>query len=213
MGVSPFVATVLLAALLAAPQVFAADTQPAMGKLLIADRDLRDPNFVETVVLLVHYNETGTVGLVINRPTDIRPAEALPSVEGLDHYEGKIYAGGPVAFHNILVLVRAVETPDDARTVFGDVHISGARTLLDEAARSSSGTSNLRLYAGHAGWAPGQLEQEIARGSWHLMQAREDLVFTEQPGEIWQKLLPPEPPILAYRAGADSLAGTLAVGR
>lgn len=162
---------------------------PAAGKLLVASRELQGPTFAETVVLLVHYDDDGAVGLIVNRPMSITPAIALPRLPMLADYRGPLYLGGPVDRRRILALQRSKQPRDTAAMVFGDVYVRP----LDEAllAEPLGDSSRLRLYVGYAGWGPGQLDEELARGSWHVASASEELVFSDAPDTVWRRLLPP----------------------
>ena len=168
--------------------------EPAAGKLLVASRDLEDPNFSRTVVLITSFDEDGAVGLVINRPAAILPEQVLPEVPGLENYSGPLFLGGPVEVHNVLFLLRASDAPEPARRVFGDVYLSGSRNLLRSLTRVPVDAFRLRIFAGYAGWGPGQLEHEIHRGGWHVIPATEDIVFSDDPESVWEQVLPlPEP--------------------
>ena len=185
-------------AAIAAPLPANAEIAPASGRMLIASRDLTDPNFSQTVILLVEHGEDGSTGVVINRPTRISPHEALPQIENLDQYDGHIFFGGPVEISSLVLLFRADETPPGATRVLDDIHVSSDATILQELTEKGLGDSDLRLYAGYAGWHAGQLDTEISRGGWHVLPGKADLVFDQQPGGIWKKLLPPPEPILAH---------------
>ncbi len=158
------------------------------GKLLVATEVVQGRAFAETVILLLKYDATGAVGLVVNRPTEALPAQALPELAGLDRYEGTLYWGGPVELFTLRALLHSDAPPDSAVPIFDRVHLA----LLDEnLLDGASSNSNLRFFVGYAGWAPGQLEQELAFGSWHIVAATEALVFADDPGGIWRRLLPP----------------------
>ncbi len=158
------------------------------GKLLVATEVVRGRAFAESVILLLNYDETGAVGLVVNRPTEALPAQALPELAGLDRYEGTLYWGGPVELFTLRALLYSDAPPDNAVPIFDRVHLA----LLDEnLLDGASSNANLRFFVGYAGWAPGQLEQELAFGSWHIVAATEALVFADDPGGIWRRLLPP----------------------
>ncbi len=159
------------------------------GKFLVASRQLKDPNFTETVVLLVEYDRSGAMGLVVNRPTEIRLSTVLPDMEGLQDMPDTVYVGGPVAKHQMLLLIRSSSQPDDARRVFDDIYLSSSRALLRKIVDDKDPGQTFRLYAGHAGWAPGQLDQELARGGWHVLQADGATVFEKAPSEIWPELI------------------------
>ena len=179
------------------PSLLFAGVEPTAGKLLIADRSLGDPNFSETVVLLMQYNQKGAMGIIINRASDISPSNLLPDMQELRSYKGKLYLGGPVAAYGLMVLIRAWDTPKGAENIFGDVHISGDSDLLRTLSKDGAGEAQMRVYAGYAGWSAGQLDNEIERGDWHLISATEDLVFSAEPNQIWQQLVPSGEAIIA----------------
>lgn len=191
------VATALLCltSLTAFYQLAQADPAPAKGVFLVASEDLMDPNFYRTVILLISYGrEDGAMGLVINRPTAILPRRILPDVEGLSRYNGPIYFGGPVMLDHIVFLWRNGVGDAEGELIFGGVRLSDSRELLDAVAEESTDPSTLRIYAGYAGWAPGQLEFELIHGGWRVASASEAMVFADEPGGIWDRLRPmPEP--------------------
>lgn len=159
------------------------------GKFLVASRQLKDPNFTETVVLLVEYDRFGAMGLVINRPTEMRLSTVLPDMEGLQGMADTVYVGGPVAKNQMLLLIRSGSQPDDARRIVDDIYLSSSRALLRKLIDDKDPGQTFRLYAGHAGWAPGQLDQEVARGGWHVLEADGTTVFEKAPSEIWPELI------------------------
>ena len=162
---------------------------PAKGRLLVASRNLLDPNFAETVVLLLAHEAGGTMGVVINRPTDVRLASALPKIDELRGRTDRVYLGGPVSGTMLLILVRAARRPRSSELIFGDVYASGRLSALREALGKPGSTNRLRAYAGHAGWGAGQLKREIARGDWYVATADAQMVFESKPSEIWPTLI------------------------
>ncbi len=161
--------------------------RPAKGVFLVASRTLLDPNFYRSVVLLTAYGSKGAMGLVVNHPTQIKLSEVFPEVESLRRSSEVIYRGGPVASHRVLILFRSPSLPPSAAWIFDDVYMSANQALLDKLIQE--GKRLFRLYAGHAGWAPGQLEMEIARGGWYVLPADAALVFSEAPSKTWQRLM------------------------
>jgi putative transcriptional regulator len=156
---------------------------------LVASRQLKDPNFLKTVVLLLEYSRSGAMGLVINRPTEVKLSNVLPKMEGLQDLADTLYVGGPVAKKQMLLLVRSGSKPNDSRRVFDDIYVSSSRALLQKMINDGDQGKAFRLYAGHAGWAPGQLDREVKRGGWHVLQADVATVFEKVPSEIWPELI------------------------
>ena len=163
------------------------ETKPARGRLLVASRDLLDPNFARSVVLLVECNDTGAMGVVVNRPTSRSLKDLGPEVK--TKRTDTIYLGGPVLLTSLLVLMQAKEVPRDAMRIFADVHVLTSRKAVDGALTTKLPPRRLRFYAGHAGWGPGQLDAELQRGGWHVMTASPDVVFGDAPDELWERLV------------------------
>jgi putative transcriptional regulator len=188
----------------------AAAEAPAAGRLLVATEQLSAPEFAQSVVLLLHYDSDGALGIVINRPTWVAPATAFPDDLGyMSDYKGHLYLGGPLARSHLLVLVRAPETPPTAgRRIVDDVYISTDPAYLRKAVGSDPDEKNLRLYAGHAAWQPGQLEQEIALGNWKVLPASADLVFSAKPLKLWQQVLSTEPQLIVQNSSTGHATGS-----
>lgn len=162
---------------------------PAKGQLLVASRQLADPNFAESVVLLTAYDDQHALGVVINRPSRVPLAAALPQVEALRHRADRLHVGGPVGRDRMLVLIRSAAPPAAAQPVFDDVYVSGNIDTLRAALGRRGRAERVRAFAGYAGWAPGQLDAEIARGDWYVTPADAAMVFDTAPLEIWPTLI------------------------
>lgn len=161
----------------------------ARGVLLIAQESMVDPNFSNTVLLITEYEESGTVGLVLNRPLENPAVEILPQLQelGLDSYN--LYLGGPVRLNSLRLLVQTEAGLDDyyhvVDNIFQITDLRGVQNLL----KQEQGQFRIRLYAGYAGWFPGQLERELLRGGWHLYRSDTSLVFTDDPASLWERLI------------------------
>jgi len=159
------------------------------GVLLIAGPDLSDPNFSHTVVLVLQHGDNGTLGVVLNRVTTLVPAKVFPELtSGIGSYTGTLFRGGPVGPTRLVFLVRGlaaatVQGPEIVEKVF----LSGDAESLGELTRLATGADELRLYAGHAEWAAGQLEAEMQNGDWHIVAATAELVFAD-PRKLWDQL-------------------------
>lgn len=164
------------------------DQMPAKGKFLVATRRIKDMRFFETVILLTQYNKKGTVGLIINRPTKVSAYSLIPDVEGLKHKDLSIYYGGPVAMEQMWLLIQSGRQPEESLRVLGNVYVSTSITVLAHMLDGTYKGAAFRVYAGYAGWSPGQLERELSRGDWHLVEADAETVFDEAPRDIWPRL-------------------------
>jgi putative transcriptional regulator len=155
------------------------------GHLLVAGPGLVDPNFRRTVVLVGEHGEEGAMGLVLNRPTPATVHEAVPPLAELVDPEELVWAGGPVQPQAIVVLGEFDEPERAATLVIGSVGF-----LPAEVEPETIGTlSRTRVFAGYAGWGPGQLENELAEESWIVEPAVPDDVFCDAPGELWSIVL------------------------
>lgn len=156
------------------------------GRFLVAGQHLRDPNFAQTVVLLLDYGERGARGVIINRRTDVKLATVFPRITGLRQRPDTVYLGGPVGRNQLLVLLRSDKPRAAAEHVVDDVYVSTNRRVLVDALNRAAA---VHVYAGYAGWAPGQLDREVARGDWHVLPADVERVFSEAPGAVWRELI------------------------
>lgn len=171
------------------PGRFRSETGLGKGKFLVASRHLRDPNFLEAVILLIKYDRTGAMGFVINRPTKVRLSMMLPEIEGLQQRTDTVYIGGPVARNQMLLLIRSGSQPKGSHRVFEDIYVSSSRTVLQRMIDNADAGERFRVYAGYAGWVPGQLDQEVSKGSWHVLQADAETIFDKAPSKIWPELI------------------------
>jgi putative transcriptional regulator len=165
------------------------DKKLAQGKFLVADRQMMDPNFRETVVLLIKYGTDGAMGLVINRPVPVKLSTILPDIKELDRRTEPLYIGGPVHPSMVLLLVRSANPIGSSTPVFDDVYLSSSQELLQRLIKKPVKEEKFQIYAGYTGWAPNQLESEYDRGYWHVLKADTETLFDKKSSEIWQELI------------------------
>jgi putative transcriptional regulator len=175
----------LLAGAAAAPR--AEPVKPGQGVFLVAKPSIDGGPFWQSVVLLLQHGDSGTLGLIINRATDVPLSEALPDLER-EEPKLPLHFGGPVALDGLLYLFVADERPDGVAHVMGNMYFSGDRKILDRLLEKETDGHRLKIFLGHSGWAPGQLLGEIARGSWELVRADMFTVFEKDPEKIWKDL-------------------------
>ena len=159
------------------------------GKLLVASRDLGDPNFAQTVVLLVHYGEDSVMGLIINRPTKVPLSRAFDELASAKDRSDPVYSGGPVEKTVALGLLRSRNRPEDAENIFSDIHLIAGAKLLEKTLAAGTEASKFHVYAGYSGWTVGQLQMEVRLGAWHIFRADAALVFDPDPESIWSRLI------------------------
>ena len=155
----------------------------AAGKLLVAARNLPDPNFTDTVVLLVQYSRDGAAGLVMNRPSDVPLSRALPGVAAAGG-GAMAFIGGPVSQQAVLALSR---TACDACPLLGpDVYLVNTADALQKRLAKGADVRQLRVYLGYAGWGSGQLEAETRQRAWYVLNADARIVFDPDPSTCSQ---------------------------
>jgi putative transcriptional regulator len=187
--------TVVVAAagalLVGAPPGPSPDRDPSRlrpGLFLYAVPGLPETRFAETVVLLIEHGPEGSMGLVVNRPTDIPLREALEEVVEARRTDLRLYWGGPVQSEAILALVRRPSASPGARTVVPDVHLTGDMADVRQALGGKDPGSGLRVYTGYAGWTAGQLPAEVRAGAWVLDRAEAASVFARDPSTLWLRV-------------------------
>ncbi len=177
---------------------------PRPGQILLAAPTLPEP-FDRAVIYVVEHDESGALGVVLNTPSTLDVAEILPQWRAVVTGEAVVHSGGPVAVDTALglgVLGRGVDT-DAAGDVPGFRQVVGRGGLVDlDADVTDLGVSlaGMRIFAGYAGWSPGQLDAEIAEGSWAVIDLDDPLaeVFAGDGEEQWMRLLRRQPGTLAW---------------
>lgn len=184
--------SLVILGLLSASILLAQSRRPeklGVGKLLVVPRQSPDPSFAETVVLLVHYAEDGTVGLVINRQTTLPVSSVLRDLKGSSNYSEPVYAGGPVQIEVVQALLQSPAGPHDAIHLFGNVYLVSKKVELEKALVAGKGSRELRIYLGYCGWSRGQLESEVNQGGWYIFDGSEGLVFDSNPSTLWSRMI------------------------
>ncbi len=159
------------------------------GALLVASPHLLDPNFFRTVVLILEHNEEGAVGVIINQPSTSGLDDELPDWAPLLAEPGVVFVGGPVQPEAAVGLAEGV----DGSAVPGV-------GLVDLSAPPGELSAPVRIYAGYAGWGPGQLEAELVEGGWVVARAEADDVFVVEPQDLWRAVLKRQPGVTALLA-------------
>lgn len=158
------------------------------GRLLVAAPSLRDPNFARSVVLVLDHSEDGTVGIVLNRPTGNRVGDAMPEWDQLVTEPGLVHLGGPVSTDAVIGL--AVLREDAQGEGMTSVHDRiGVLDLSCPPARFDGAVEGVRLLAGYAGWAPGQLDAELGEGAWYVVDCAISDALDDDPDTLWSRVL------------------------
>lgn len=161
----------------------------AAGKLLVASRNLGDPNFVETVVLLVHYDDEGAVGLVLNRRSHVALSRVLEGLEAAKDRSDPVYLGGPVGKSSAFALLKSSSKVEGAKNIFDGINLISSESLFEQAISSRPGADVFHVYLGYAGWTGEQLRQEVALGAWFIFPAEAQSVFNSDPDSLWSQMI------------------------
>lgn len=160
-----------------------------VGHLLVATPGLRDPNFERTVVLLVAHESAGALGVVLNRATEVPVGEVLTGWGSHASEPSVVFEGGPVQPEDAICLARVRSSTAEMR---GFSRVEGTLGTIDLTADPDAMQAELievRVFAGYAGWSSGQLEEEIAGGSWLTFKALPGDAFTARPDDLWAMVL------------------------
>jgi putative transcriptional regulator len=173
------------------PRLASAPAVPSLaGRLLVAAPEMRDPRFVESVIYMVNHDAAGAMGLVVNRPIgEVSLAQLLERLGVVrEGTQGRIVAhwGGPVESGKGYVLHTPDYSTEGTIVVRGKAAVTASRRIL-EAIASGSGPRRTLFAVGYAGWAPGQLEAELARGGWVTASADEGVLFDDDYATKWQR--------------------------
>jgi putative transcriptional regulator len=145
-----------------------------------------DPNFARSVVLVGEHNEDGAMGVILNRPSEANVGEAVPGLAGLVDAAARVHVGGPVQPAALTVLAEFDDREEAATIVFGDIGFARGDADMELLAAA---TRRARVFAGYAGWSPGQLEAELERSDWIVATPRPDDVFSADGLELWSAVL------------------------
>ncbi len=156
------------------------------GQLLVAAPSLLDPNFRRTVVLIGAHSEEGAMGVVLNRPSEVTVGEAVPQLEQAVGELETVYVGGPVQPSSIVFLAEFLNPSPAGLLVLGRIGFPAPEADIDEL---SDAIARRRVFAGYAGWGGGQLDEELDQGDWIAQPARPEDVFTQDPDELWSRVL------------------------
>jgi putative transcriptional regulator len=160
------------------------------GRLLVAAPSMLDPRFHRCVVLVLDHDHTGTLGVILNRQLEVPVREVLPDWTGDVSAPDTLFGGGPVSPDSALAVGVLDASTSDApvgwRMMHGRVGLVDLDTPVELLAGALLG---MRIFAGYAGWSPGQLEAEVDEGGWLVVQARDEDIVTSAPDRLWTDVL------------------------
>ena len=165
------------------------------GTLLLANTDLLEPTFRRSVIYIVEHNDGGTLGVVLNRPSETAVHNVLPQWSDLVAKPKTMFVGGPVKRDAALCLCTLLVGVDpDGMT--GLRHVAGRIVMVDLDADPeliAGAVEGVRIYAGYSGWTIGQLEGEIERDDWIVMSALPSDVLVRPRVDLWSRVLRRQP--------------------
>lgn len=162
------------------------------GQFLVAVHRLRDPNFFQTIVLMVEHNKEGAMGLVVNRPTENTVAQALMGHFEIPDTGDLVYVGGPVSHSALFILHNlSASDPQEGAVIPGLYVGSSADAFSEVVKRVAQGdpAAKFRVFQGCSGWGADQLEGELARGDWIVWPASNEIIFHPEPYRAWEQVV------------------------
>lgn len=184
-------AALVLLALLFVPGPRAEATYPPSDPVfLVATSKIPEGNFHQTVVLLIRHDRDGAFGLIINRPSHISASRMVPGLKIRPKQDVALWQGGPVDPGSWFVLIRSSEMLEGATQISDNLQISSDHNLLRKLLRKKKFKGRFRIYSGYAGWASGQLEAELMRGGWKVVEGVTDSIFAVDPAGLWSRYWP-----------------------
>jgi putative transcriptional regulator len=171
------------------------------SRLLIASPAMADSNFDHTIVLVVEHNADGALGLVLNRPSDAPVSELLPDWGPVAADPAVVFVGGPVSPDSAIGLALAAEA--DVAELAGWIPVMGGLGTVDLARDPTEvrpRVRSVRVFAGYAGWAGGQLEGELEAGGWFVADSQHDDALTAEPQLLWRGVLKRQPGAVSWLA-------------
>jgi putative AlgH/UPF0301 family transcriptional regulator len=159
-----------------------------VGKLLVASRGLGDPRFAGRVILLVHYDEDGVLGLILNQRTDVPISQVLDLKAAKDRSD-PVYAGGPVEPSAVSALFQSSAKIEKAENVFAGVYLISDKDLFEKTLSGRPDPNVFHVYLGYAGWTQDQLRTEVQMGAWFVFPADTAAVFNSYPDSLWLQMI------------------------
>jgi putative transcriptional regulator len=201
----------LFAGLFLSTQAYGAELDA--GKFLVASRDLGDPNFAGTVVLLLKFDEDeGALGIIVNRRTDVPLSRVFDNIKSARDRTDAVYLGGPVEPGSVVGLLKSTAKVEDASRILSGIYLISGRALLEKTAAEAPAGA-FHAYLGYAGWAAGQLEHEVELGGWRVLPADAAAVFDPDPDSLWEKLIRRTELRIAHSVRKVAIGSTLVARR
>jgi putative transcriptional regulator len=160
-----------------------------IGKLLVASRNLGDPLFAKTVILLVRYDAQGVLGLILNHRTQVPLSRVLENLKAAKDRSDPVYLGGPVEMPAVFALFKSPAQIEGAEHVFDSVYLIAAKSLFEQTISNRPDPNVFHVYLGYAGWTQEQLQKEVEVGAWFIFPAEASTVFNADPDSLWPEMI------------------------
>ena len=169
-------------------QVAGPKLDPRKGRFLVATGNLANSSFKETVIYITHYSSLGVTGITINRPANIPINDAFPTIKELSDISDTLYLGGPVKTDGIFVLLKTKRPHAGMKLITNDIYFTvGISAVMHSVPKATDGEAT-RAYAGYSAWGPGQLQAEIERGDWLVVESDTNIIFENETDTVWPSL-------------------------
>jgi putative transcriptional regulator len=163
------------------------DLKPAQGTLLISEPFLKDYYFRRSVVLLAEHDDTGSFGLIINKPLDIKLNEVI---KDFPNFDSNVYIGGPVKTDNLFVIHTLGDKISNSSKIMEGLYWGGDIDMIKAMIEEKKIRENqIRFYIGYSGWEADQLSREMKENSWVVAKLKSDKILHESPTEMWKNIL------------------------
>ncbi len=161
--------------------------EPQKGRLLLSEPYLADPNFERTVILLTEHNEEGSVGFILNKPSESHVNEVMEDLRGLD---AQIFIGGPVQQDTMHFIHRYGDLEEAIELENGIFWGGNFEQLLTKVETGHAQVTDIKFFLGYSGWSPDQLDEELKLNSWIVSdRISNELIFETLPDQMWKRAL------------------------
>ena len=181
------------------------------GKLLVASRNLGDPHFAKTVILLARYDAQGVLGLILNRRRDVPLSRMLESPKAAKDRSDPVYLGGPLEMPAVFALFQSPAKLEGAEHVFDSVCLIAAKPLFEQTLSARPDPGVFHVYLGYAGWTQDQLQMEVGLAAWFIFPADASTVFNANPDSLWLEMIFPADSLKFATARLEYVLHPLAV--
>lgn len=163
------------------------DTSPEKGRILISEPFLNDPHFKRTIILLSEHTEEGSVGFVLNKPTEYKLNDV---VEDFPEFDAAVFYGGPVQLNTLQFLYKGENIIEGSMEIIPGLFWGGSFDILKTLIEAKSvKPDDFRFFLGYSGWGEGQIDDELELKSWIVADTTIENIFSDEPDKLWREIL------------------------